>query len=540
MKTTLIISFIFASSTFLLGDVIHVPADTAMIQGGIYLAGDGDTVLVAEGTYYENINFRGKAITVASQFIMDGDTSHISKTIINGGYPINPDSGSVVYFISGEDTTSEIQGFTITGGTGTNFIWGETAKLNTGGGINVFGSGCKIVNNHITSNNINQPDREIFGGGVMCYSVKPLPILISHNIIGNNLVSGFDGGGGGVYIESNGFTLFKGNLITHNEFAGSDEGHAGGCCLRGSMDGLTGKINFINNIVTYNHVRGPSGESYGAGIYSEHPDLDLHNNIIAYNQNHNGSGGGFYFYNVADWPGRTKSFLSNNTIVGNKSNWAGGILIQRSDVLVINSIIWDNIATDELHTLSPTRFKVKYSNVKGGWTGEGNIDFDPMFSDSLFNLSDSSFCVGNGIDSTEFDGIWYKCTPYDINGGIRPHLTIDNRVDIGAVESPYNQVMIDNIQRSDIKLLHNFQLSQNYPNPFNASTIIEFTLPESEFVTLKIFNILGEEVATLVQNKLQAGNHTYQFDGRDFASGVYMYRIETGDFKEVRKMILLR
>jgi len=80
----------------------------------------------------------------------------------------------------------------------------------------------------------------------------------------------------------------------------------------------------------------------------------------------------------------------------------------------------------------------------------------------------------------------------------------------------------------------------NYPNPFNPSTTIEFTLPKSEFVNLKIYNILGEEVVTLVQDKLQAGNHTYQFDGSNLASGIYLYRIEAGEFRKARKMVLIK
>jgi len=90
------------------------------------------------------------------------------------------------------------------------------------------------------------------------------------------------------------------------------------------------------------------------------------------------------------------------------------------------------------------------------------------------------------------------------------------------------------------KLPENFSLNQNYPNPFNPSTTIEFTLPKSEFVKLKIYNILGKEVSTLVSNKLNQGNHTYTFDGKNLASGIYYYHLVAGEYSEVKKMILLR
>jgi flagellar hook assembly protein FlgD len=83
-------------------------------------------------------------------------------------------------------------------------------------------------------------------------------------------------------------------------------------------------------------------------------------------------------------------------------------------------------------------------------------------------------------------------------------------------------------------------LYQNYPNPFNPSTTIEFTLPQSESVELKVYNILGKEVTTLVSKKLNQGNHTYTFDGTNLASGIYYYQLVAGDHREVKKMILLR
>ncbi len=91
-----------------------------------------------------------------------------------------------------------------------------------------------------------------------------------------------------------------------------------------------------------------------------------------------------------------------------------------------------------------------------------------------------------------------------------------------------------------VNTINAYYLSDNYPNPFNPSTTIEFTLPQPEFVELKVYNILGKEISTLVSKKFNSGNHTYTFDGKNLASGVYYYQLVAGDFKEVMKMILLR
>jgi hypothetical protein len=85
-----------------------------------------------------------------------------------------------------------------------------------------------------------------------------------------------------------------------------------------------------------------------------------------------------------------------------------------------------------------------------------------------------------------------------------------------------------------------FILRQNYPNPFNPVTRIEFRIPHAQFVTLKIYNLLGKEVTTLVSKKLNPGNYTYHFDGKHLASGVYYCRLSAGEYRESKKMILLR
>jgi LruC domain-containing protein/uncharacterized repeat protein (TIGR01451 family) len=83
-------------------------------------------------------------------------------------------------------------------------------------------------------------------------------------------------------------------------------------------------------------------------------------------------------------------------------------------------------------------------------------------------------------------------------------------------------------------------LSQNYPNPFNPTTKISFSLPKGEFVTVKIFDMSGKEVAQLVNGEIKAGTHEYQFDGSKLSSGIYFYRINTASFTDTKRMILVK
>ena len=85
-----------------------------------------------------------------------------------------------------------------------------------------------------------------------------------------------------------------------------------------------------------------------------------------------------------------------------------------------------------------------------------------------------------------------------------------------------------------------FTLAQNYPNPFNPSTTVRYELPERALVTLTVYNVLGQNVATLVSEEKEPGVHQVQFDGAGFASGLYFYRLKAGGFVETRKLVLLR
>jgi len=102
----------------------------------------------------------------------------------------------------------------------------------------------------------------------------------------------------------------------------------------------------------------------------------------------------------------------------------------------------------------------------------------------------------------------------------------------------------------DPNTLNEFSLSQNYPNPFNPSTTIKYSIPvetrrpttagSPQNVILKIYDILGREIATLVNRKQKAGNYEVQFNAKDLTSGIYFYKLQSGNFVESRKMLLLK
>jgi hypothetical protein len=85
-----------------------------------------------------------------------------------------------------------------------------------------------------------------------------------------------------------------------------------------------------------------------------------------------------------------------------------------------------------------------------------------------------------------------------------------------------------------------YALAQNYPNPFNPKTTIEFDLPHAGYVTLKVYNVLGEEVATLVASNHAAGTFNVSWDASDRPSGVYFYRLTAGEYVQTKKAVLMK
>jgi hypothetical protein len=102
----------------------------------------------------------------------------------------------------------------------------------------------------------------------------------------------------------------------------------------------------------------------------------------------------------------------------------------------------------------------------------------------------------------------------------------------------YTNIITD-IQ-DDNQLINDFKLSQNYPNPFNPSTKIQYSISNNEFVQLKIYDVLGKEITTLVNGEQLSGTYEVNFDGKGLTSGIYFYSIKAGGFTETKSMILMK
>ncbi len=99
---------------------------------------------------------------------------------------------------------------------------------------------------------------------------------------------------------------------------------------------------------------------------------------------------------------------------------------------------------------------------------------------------------------------------------------------------------LTDVKTSEVKTPSNFNLAQNFPNPFNPSTKIEFSLPVKQEVSLKVFNLLGQEIATLLNKEMNEGTYNLNFDASSLSSGVYLYQLRAGNFVQTKKMTLLK
>jgi len=189
-------------------------------------------------------------------------------------------------------------------------------------------------------------------------------------------------------------------------------------------------------------------------------------------------------------------------------------------------------------------------------------DFTRSEGYDVIKTADNSFIVVGDWDSnvllmkTDINGdtLWTRRYATKSNGseiGRSIRQTADGGFVIGGYYNDYpgyklyiiktdSEGLVTGIKYSDKMLVRNFKLYQNYPNPFNPSTNIKFTIPKAENVTIDIYNTLGQRIKTVLNQKMQTGQHEIEFNAQNLASGIYYYRLEAGAFHDVKKMIFMK
>jgi hypothetical protein len=548
-----------AGSPFYIEGEITIPVgETLFIEPGVEVIFNGhykfiiNGIIEAMGTETDFILFTAANTTEgwhSLRFYDAHDFSHLSYCIIEYGRATGeiPDShGGGIYC---ENSNPVITYCTIIG----NFA------ESSAGGI-----GCSNSNPEILDCMISGNVAGVSGGGIFCEGSNPqiLNCTITNN---NSLGGGLGQGGGGITCSLNSEAL-----ISYCTITGNMANHAAGgigcsqsdaiieyCNISGNTacDCGGGIVCYLSNAtVEYCNISGNTAPDAG-GIYVNVSSPTIRRCIVTGNSATQLDGGGLDIaYNGAN------PIIENCTISGNEAfRFGSQIDIYTDAASEIRNTIIEGSSTNELvrfYNASPDQ-ELTYCDFFNSGTGGNfagnvptglgdittvnangdpcdtfmNIFLDPYFVFGYFYLTEGSPCIDAGDPESPLD----------------PDETI---ADIGRFYFPQTGIDDNEIVQNNI------YLHQNYPNPFNPSTTISFNVAQnavsgsdgSSFVTLEIYNIKGQKVKQLVSNsadQLSAGQHSVVWDGRDnsnkpVSSGIYFYKLKTGNYEKTKKMVLMK
>lgn len=235
------------------------------------------------------------------------------------------------------------------------------------------------------------------------------------------------------------------------------------------------------------------------------------------------------------------NFDGNKDFSSNSDFWdIDEIRIEATDInFFIDDLVYGGVLPVELTTFSAT---IENGKVKLNWetaTEINNYGFDVERKTETVGWTKIGFVAGHGNSNSpkqyEFidedapaEELEYRLKQIDTDGAFE-YYHITAKIDASSVTDV-----------EDGTLPTEFALEQNYPNPFNPTTKISYSIPQNGQVQIKVYDMLGNEIATLVNEQKQVGNYEVNFDASNLSSGVYLYKIVSGNYLETKKMVLLR
>jgi hypothetical protein len=576
---------------------LWIEGSSSLNQGGaIYSTGTG--ILMSKLWIDNSIsNQSGGAIYI------NGDSSTIRSSSVQRAKivsSINADGGGI--YLSGSN--SLLDSVDVFGCLDSlNSSESTSARIANGGGIFITGNNNTVINSSFRDNKVTGCPNSYwvfaYGGGI--YLTGNLAILdniiVENNIAGSSL-AGVNSRGGGIASLVTSLSV-QNSIILHNE----TKGYAGGgmfidgwgSTIKGTtisknISGSCGggiMIDASNVSILQCTITGNKTYSEGAGVYG---GRWIRNSIITYNTSTdiNASGGIYGDPEIVSYCNLNKNsgYQLKKASTGSPSstNSTNNWWYTRSDIVKIAGDIWDG--NDTGGALGFAAYQPFLTDASDSTAGNFKVvqTIQPMLDRSYsqqlnkaVNRGDTLYVKVAGIDSNKFGinvtvlSVMNKRTfqvirPFfeetsDSSGVFqcKVYLTDVTRLPDSIAVSPGDTLIVvseaDPSKRFSIVIgvpyiptfveesstfPIAFELAQNYPNPFNPLTKIKFSVPSQTKIILRVFNILGQQVAMLVNGLMSAGNHEVTFDASSLASGVYLYQISAGNLSIVKKMLLMK
>ena len=510
-----VILFCALQATALIAGTMYVmpdgSGDAPTIQAGLELCAAGDTVLVAAGTYYENLVWPGvDGIVLMSE-------SGPDVTTIDGGA-----TSRVITINTGVDETTTIGGFTIQNG--------YTLNEAGAGILCANGSAPTIINNHITQNNAAGSTGAASGGGIYCNGSSPA--ILNNNITHN---SGIHGGGIGCRYGSS--PVIESNTITDNTAFGEMSSSGGGIGVGSDSNPIVIRNTIARNLAHFaaggiifvfrcagtieDNTIANNQSQWGGGIVCEASSPTITGNLITANVGTT-AGGGMKIIQIH--PGFGYSYLYNNEITENTSNQGAGIYIEGASPTIERCTIANNFGDGVLCS-----------------TGDQGSSI-PLITPYNYIYANTGYGVRNIDPTVVIDAIlnWWG----DPSGPYHPTLNPDgfgNQVSDYVLFDPFS--IFTGVGDSEPPAAAS--LAQNYPNPFNPQTTIKFSLGRPQRARVAVYDLTGQLLGVLADRRYDTGDHSVFWNGRDaegraLPSGTYIVRLNTETTRQARKVMLLR
>jgi hypothetical protein len=495
MKLLLGLSLFVYYPILSLADIIHIPDNYPTIQEGIDSATEGDTILIGRGTYVNDNLLVNKRLVITSNFIDSEDIADIDNTIIKASSM----AGKEWFLINSDATDTKIIGLKIEG--------------NDEHSMGITNSYTEIIHCKF----IDGKDQLSFEGSSG---------LSTGGYVGYCYFEG--AGDDGIDCDYTGNWIIEYNTIVNS--------HQDGIEVR--LQPKSGPL--TTHTFRYNTIINPGESGIQLINYPEDSfrEFQIYGNIF---KNCQGSGISCMYNTETNEDYQGSDMEEKATIYNNTFDNCDYGLTQAPKLIILNNI-FANCITKGI--------------ARGSYVTNENDNSIVDYCDFYNNQSDYDAVISKGTNLFYFDPKFENLTTYElsptseaINAGTASYSWQNQIVldilesdyigaapDLGAVEYGSVNSVIENNNNIPLKIM----LYQNYPNPFNPRTIVNYELPITNYVELIIYNPIGQMIAILVSKNQYAGSYQVEWDASGFASGIYYYMIRVGDFRAVRKMILLQ